>query len=222
MKFKVGDKVTVRQWDDMEKEYGLCSSGDSIPIPVCSFVKNMELFCGKKVTIEEVYGNYYGIKEDDCHWCWTDEMFEESKISKNDFSFDCLIRNNKTIIKLPNGKVGIAKCDPKDEFSEGVGVLIATARAYGLNLNEVARLCEKKEPRKIAEVGDYIIAKKSPFAILNKVMECVRKDRNLCFKVLEGRHKGVNQYCAIDDFDSYKILASEEVAEFKKKHKEIK
>ena len=34
MKYKVGDKVRVREWDDMEKEFGLDEYGG---IVVCGF-----------------------------------------------------------------------------------------------------------------------------------------------------------------------------------------
>ena len=37
MKYKVGDKVRVRRWDDMVKEFGECI--ESIDIPICSFTK---------------------------------------------------------------------------------------------------------------------------------------------------------------------------------------
>lgn len=42
-----------------------------------------------------------------------------------------IIRGNKTIVKLSNGKVGIARCHPDDEFDIYEGLRIATARAYG-------------------------------------------------------------------------------------------
>ena len=61
-----------------------------------------------------------------------------------------LIRGNKTIVKLSNGKVGVAKCSPEDEFDVYEGLRIATARAYGkepLEVKEVSRA-----PRK----GEYI------------------------------------------------------------------
>ena len=38
MEYKVGDKVRVRKWDDMEKEFG--TNGRSIITPGCYFVDN--------------------------------------------------------------------------------------------------------------------------------------------------------------------------------------
>lgn len=42
-----------------------------------------------------------------------------------------IIRGNKTIVKLSNGKVGKARCHPDDEFDIYEGLRIATARAFG-------------------------------------------------------------------------------------------
>lgn len=42
-KYKVGDKVTIRQWEDMEKEYGLTPERN-IRTEV-TFVKNMKYMC---------------------------------------------------------------------------------------------------------------------------------------------------------------------------------
>lgn len=66
MKYKVGDKVRVRS--DLEESE---TYGDQ------TFVKQMEKYKGKLVTISEEHPRFYYIKEDkDENWCWTDEMFE--------------------------------------------------------------------------------------------------------------------------------------------------
>ena len=78
MKYKVGDKVRVRDWDDMEKEFG--TNGDDIIIPGCYFICYMKKYCNCIVTISEIehYGTYH-IKEDNNCWLWNDEMFEPVK-----------------------------------------------------------------------------------------------------------------------------------------------
>ena len=80
MKFKVGDKVRVRQWKAMKREYGLEDNGFSryIPVKNIRFTDKMRDFCGKVVTIEKenrALGTYH-VKEDDCCFAWTDDMFE--------------------------------------------------------------------------------------------------------------------------------------------------
>lgn len=75
MKFNPGDKVRVRQWKAMERQYGLTSRGN-IPAGE-SFTTAMKRFCGKVVTIAsaDVVG-HYKIKEDNGDFWWTDDMFE--------------------------------------------------------------------------------------------------------------------------------------------------
>lgn len=65
MKYKVGDKVRVREDLVRGKKYG----GTTF---------YMDKWAGKIVTISFADNNYYEITEDDQinKWCWTDEMFE--------------------------------------------------------------------------------------------------------------------------------------------------
>ena len=65
MKYKVGQKVRVRNDLEVGKIYGTY------------FNEDMAKLIGKEVTISNVDGCYYNIKEDG--WNWTDEMFEEYK-----------------------------------------------------------------------------------------------------------------------------------------------
>ena len=79
MKYNVGDKVRVRQWDDMEKEFGLDFNGNDISVPNCGFVKEMRKYCGFVVTIHNLTCKdiKYFIEEDDGYFFWTDDMFED-------------------------------------------------------------------------------------------------------------------------------------------------
>lgn len=67
MKYKVGDKVKVREDLSTDKMYD-----------GCYVTPSMILFLGKTVTIRKVRWsiNRYEIKEDLGAWNWTDEMFE--------------------------------------------------------------------------------------------------------------------------------------------------
>lgn len=66
MKFKVGDKVKVREDLKLGKIYG-----------TQSFINTMEKFKGRQVTIIKVSDYFYRIKEDYGVWTWTDEMLEK-------------------------------------------------------------------------------------------------------------------------------------------------
>lgn len=51
--FEVGDKVRIRDWDDMERQYGLNMNG-SIKGPINVFSKGMEEYCGKCFVISDI------------------------------------------------------------------------------------------------------------------------------------------------------------------------
>lgn len=81
MILKPGEKVRVRKWNDMEKEYGL-NSFSSIKVPF-SFTRSMSRFCGKIVTIDRECDSSmikatkrYCIKEDNGCFNWSVQMFE--------------------------------------------------------------------------------------------------------------------------------------------------
>lgn len=81
MKYQIGDKVKVRKWSDMVLEFGVDDDGD-IKMPVY-FIKDMEQFCGKIVTIKSRNVSldeeeYYEIMEDTEQAFWfSDDMFED-------------------------------------------------------------------------------------------------------------------------------------------------
>jgi len=79
MKYKVGDKVRIKTWEEMEKKYGLYSGG-SIK---CGFTKEMEKYINRNFSnrileITEVIRGYYKI-ENTC-WSWTEDMIKEEKV----------------------------------------------------------------------------------------------------------------------------------------------
>lgn len=104
MKYKVGDKVRVKEWGDMLKEFGENEDGN-IHTPWYSFTQFMKTYCGKHATITGCYiendHGYYNIaidaipltcKEESAYsfvdgFCFTDEMFEgENNEERNDDS----------------------------------------------------------------------------------------------------------------------------------------
>lgn len=79
--FKIGEKVRIRQWDDMAKEFGVNSLGDIN----CSviFSKRMRPLCGKKATIIQIFGkNVYLENDEGLHafqYTFTTDMIEHVK-----------------------------------------------------------------------------------------------------------------------------------------------
>lgn len=90
MEFKVGDRVRIKSWEQMEKEFGkdYFESINCIP----RFIEDMKYLCGKTATIDEIYN--YDIKLKDwsdaggkIHWFFSTDMIElvdTSKFTKSD------------------------------------------------------------------------------------------------------------------------------------------
>lgn len=81
MKYRVGDKVKVRKWEDMVDEFGTYELG-GIRTHFC-FDNRMKQYCGKIVTIKNlttdaIGDEYYDILEDtENEFCFSDDMFED-------------------------------------------------------------------------------------------------------------------------------------------------
>ena len=72
MKFKVGDKVRVREDLEVGKDYGNYN-----------IVEDMKKYKGKEFIINEVRRNYYRLKDENWY-CWTDEMLEPVEEGEKD------------------------------------------------------------------------------------------------------------------------------------------
>lgn len=79
MRYKVGDKVRVRQWDDMAKEFDVNKFGDINTKTGC-FTRQMKKFCGGVCEIFSVLETSYWLKDEYGHtyyWYFTDDMLED-------------------------------------------------------------------------------------------------------------------------------------------------
>ena len=98
MKFKVGDKVRVRQWKTLIRGFGVNVYG-VVDTKKFWFSCKMKDYCGKVVTIKEVHNDYYKIVEDNGTFDWTDEVFEgyafeygdKIEVSDNEMSWSLAI-----------------------------------------------------------------------------------------------------------------------------------
>lgn len=80
-KFKVGELVRIRQWDDMVKEFGVDSVGD---IDSCvPFVTSMKPLCGKYAEIREIRNNgkvslrFFNCEKETTYWAFHTDMIEK-------------------------------------------------------------------------------------------------------------------------------------------------
>lgn len=79
MKYKVGDKVRVRQWDDMVEEFGTDEAGRINTKTGCRFTEEMKKFCGGVYEICSVLERNYLLKDGakTIYWHFTDPMLED-------------------------------------------------------------------------------------------------------------------------------------------------
>ncbi len=108
MRYKVGDKVRVRQWDDMAKEFYV-NDGGNIFVDGYYFVNKMKQFCGKvyKVCRTNLHSeNSYLLNSEDeiFDWLFTDGMLED--VNSLSYTPDSsTLETEDTIWKLKDNKI---------------------------------------------------------------------------------------------------------------------
>lgn len=96
MRYKVGDKVRVKKYNDLSYEYGLDYFG-FIDTPRYNLNHDMEKYCGEVITIKEIFSFGYKINEDNGRWIWTDEMLANNDIDIQD-AYKYLLNVEKRIL----------------------------------------------------------------------------------------------------------------------------
>jgi len=95
MIYKEEDKVRIKTWEEMKKEYGVSYDGGNINCNSCCFTKGMEkdveeLNCNRILTIENVFSDFYIMKEiypffsDDMIKCLAKDDLIKNDTIKND------------------------------------------------------------------------------------------------------------------------------------------
>lgn len=118
MKHKVGDKVRIRKDLVLGELYGSCL-----------FVGDMQNLCGKTVRITKVNEALEHYHIDSSRRYWTDEMFEDKDVEVQGMHKGVTISvvENK-VIAYCDGKIGVARCHPDDDFDFFVGAKLALER----------------------------------------------------------------------------------------------
>ena len=116
--YKVGDKVKIREWDDMAKEFGISELG-SIKCK-CSFTLLMRRHCGKVGVIRNINeSGIYKLELDNeiPYWNFSDDMFEKS-VEVEESAEIKIYQEDKKVIALDTstGRRGIVLYDPESEL----------------------------------------------------------------------------------------------------------
>ena len=117
MKYKVGDKVRVREDLVVGEKYG-----------EWEVTPGMSRYAGQTVTIRyhSDVPDYYDIKEYEPQGFWAEEMFEPAaEHAEREIR---ILVDGRTITAIEGKYKGVAVCDPEDEFDLVFGVRLAVAR----------------------------------------------------------------------------------------------
>lgn len=167
MKYKIGDKVRVRDDLRLEEVYKMDNGTD-----YDSVVFEMLKLKGKEATIlTYTDSNKYLISEDGGCWSWTDEMFSGLAVSRPKIVITT--DGKTTTAKMYKGKkllkAAESSCSPEDTFDFAVGAKLAlervTKKEPKFKIGQFVRVIEndtcqffKGQPVKITEVSeDYVM-----------------------------------------------------------------
>lgn len=155
-KLKVGDKVKI-----VDKRTGTgwntCGKMDKWLGKIMT-IRDTAL-CGLVKMCEDADENNDG-------WWWSSHMID-CKVDEPATIKMHIIHGNKTVVRLSNGKVGIARCNPQDSFDVYEGLRIAAARAYGKEpfadredttecTEDTAECAKVRRVKRFAEAGEYV------------------------------------------------------------------
>ena len=132
-KFKVGDIIKANK--ESNERYGVTTQKNGWTGKVTSVKKNGDISV-KTLTPKEYEGRVFEV----------DERYFYLVGDKQNITH--IVNKNAVIVKLGDGRKGIAKCSPADKFNLAFGTALAVARAYGDKETEVKLLAEPSEPVK--------------------------------------------------------------------------
>lgn len=132
-KFKVGDIIKANK--ESNKEYRITNKKNGWTGIVLAILSDgsirvatltPERYKGETFSGEEAYFDIAGNRPNITH----------------------IVNKNMVIVKLGDGRKGVAKCNPSDKFNLAFGTALAVARAYGDKETEAKLLTEQREPAK--------------------------------------------------------------------------
>lgn len=140
-KFKVGDIIKANK--ESNERYGATTQKNGWTGKVMS-VRNYGDILVKTLTPEKYEGWEYTVEEEFF------DLVEDSQIATH------IVNKNTVIIKLGNGRKGVAKCSQDDKFNLAFGTALAVARAYGDKETEAKLLAEPVKEKPTFKVGELV------------------------------------------------------------------
>ena len=128
MEFKIGDRVRIRQWEDMEKEFGTDLCGDIVMKGYWHFAKGMRHLCGREAVITEICDQRveldFDSKTGDMDWNYTTDIIEkveDTKMTKKDLENGMVVETrggDRHLVIEKSGVINFMNLDGKTYFDE--------------------------------------------------------------------------------------------------------
>lgn len=175
-KFKVGDRVRIRSWESMKREFGLDRDGD-IDSPVV-FTTGMQEYCGSAATISGLNGDGVYFEDDSpvgrSSYCYTTDMIEPAefevgqiyrvgKLSHQHEWEDAIIRLAEK--QMSGFKIKSIRGEAPADFMNGSGYAHSLTLLTGPQIGEAIRKWDvehsanktgAREVKRPAKPGEYI------------------------------------------------------------------
>lgn len=151
-KFKVGDRVKVKNWEEICK-ITIDLFGGREHENGGYFSRYMKIYCGETFEIHSIRSSSYGdycVFSNDAQWWWYDWMLEDNTTSSIHIYTDgttttAILKDGKKTIKTAQ-----AKCSPDDTYDFNIGAKLAFERLMGEEKQAI------KEVKRKAKVGEWI------------------------------------------------------------------
>lgn len=140
-KFKVGDIIKANKKSN--DRYGVTTQKNGWTGKVLSIENG--LIYAETITPTCDEGDNYHLME---------EYFDLVEYTQNIITH--IVNKNTVIIKLGDGRKGVAKCSPDDKFNIAFGTALAVARAYSDKETEAKLLAEPVKEKPKFKVGELV------------------------------------------------------------------
>lgn len=209
--FKVGDKVVIKDWDEMVKEYGIDPPSGSINCYPYHFVSSMRALCGEEATITKVYLKNWKVelefKKSNLNyspWNYCVDMIKHAKPQ----TIVIYQKDNRVIAKdVTTNRVAMAICSPEDEFNFNIGASIAFERLIGKGSIDKARKVvnnAKEELKKKIEIGNNVRITNIDKQYVNYMT--FFKDNNMSYELATRYYYG--KTVPVDEvFNTFEVIA---------------
>ena len=206
-KFKVGERVQFKTWEEMEKEFGVNVVGNIRTFyPFSYYMKHL---CGTLITIERIDGKEIYLKDftakGDASFYYSLDMIKHIESIKSFY-------NDKVVVYNKNNKNYVAKCSKEDKFDLEKGLAFAMLKSFGVNYQEFKEMLESLEDKTKNKLSKLSHAERVILENLPKEYNWIARDYSGSIFIFTK--KPTKKYNYWTDYMTYKEYPDKDVFNF--------